>query len=101
MLAIHFTRTELELLVKSVEVAGMSGWPAGDDGIRVQVLRDKLEKNIATLKADTWGGPKGVYHLSREPNLIISYLESGFDLIVSYLTKCGEIGWEKVAKLSL
>ena len=56
MIAIHFTRTELELLVKSVEVAGKSGWPTGDDVVRVNVLRDKLDGNIAKLRADTWQG---------------------------------------------
>ena len=37
MLALNFMRTELELLVKAIEVAGKAGWPTGDDKIRVQV----------------------------------------------------------------
>ena len=39
MITLNFSRTELELLVNAVELAGQTGWPAGDDRVRVQVLR--------------------------------------------------------------
>lgn len=56
MLAVNLSRTELELLVKAVEIAGQTGWPPGDDRIRVNVLRQQLEKAIADLRAQGWQG---------------------------------------------
>ena len=56
MIAVNLTRTELELLVKSVEIAGQSGWPPSDDRVRVQVLRQQLEKAIAAVRAQGWQG---------------------------------------------
>lgn len=56
MIAVNLTRYELELLVKSVEVAGQSGWPPGDDRVRVHVLRQQLEKKIEELRAQNWQG---------------------------------------------
>ena len=54
MIALNFSRTELELLVNAVEIAGLTGWPTGDDRVRVSVLRQKLEKAIADLRAEGW-----------------------------------------------
>ena len=48
MIALNLSRAELELLVKAIEIAGLTGWPTGDDRIRVQVLRQQLEKAIET-----------------------------------------------------
>lgn len=31
MITLNISRTELELLVNAVELAGKAGWPAGDD----------------------------------------------------------------------
>ena len=56
MLAVNLSRTELELLVNAVEIAGQTGWPSGDDRVRVQVLRKQLEKAIADLRAQSWQG---------------------------------------------
>jgi hypothetical protein len=56
MIALNFSRAELELLVKATEIAGLTGWPTGDDRIRVQVLRQQLEKAIADLRAQGWQG---------------------------------------------
>jgi hypothetical protein len=56
MLAVNLSRTELELLVNAVEIAGQTGWPSGDDRVRVQVLRKQLEKAIADLRAQGWQG---------------------------------------------
>jgi hypothetical protein len=56
MIAVNLTRTEIELLIKSVEVAGLSGWPSSDDRVRVQVLRQQLEKKIGELRAEGWQG---------------------------------------------
>ena len=56
MIALNFSRTELELLVNAVELAGQTGWPAGDDRVRVQLLRKQLEKAIADLRAQGWQG---------------------------------------------
>jgi hypothetical protein len=54
MIALNLSRTELELLVNAVEIAGQTGWPTGDDRIRVQVLRQQPEKAIAELRAQGW-----------------------------------------------
>lgn len=51
MLAVNLSRTELELLINAVEIAGQTGWPSGDDRLRVQVLRKQLEKATADLRA--------------------------------------------------
>jgi hypothetical protein len=56
MKALNFSRTELELLVNAVEIAGLTGWPTGDDRVRVNVLREQLEKAIADLRAEGWQG---------------------------------------------
>ena len=56
MIALHFSRTELELLVNAIEIAGQTCWPAGDDRVRVNVLREQLEKAIADLRAQGWQG---------------------------------------------
>ena len=56
MIALNFSRTELELLVNAVEIAGLTGWPTGDDRVRVSVLRQQLEKAIADLRAEGWQG---------------------------------------------
>ena len=56
MLAVNLSRTELALLVKAIEVAGLTDWPQGDDRVRVQVLRKQLEKAIADLRAQGWQG---------------------------------------------
>ena len=56
MIALNFSRAELELLVKATEIAGLTGWPTGDDRIRVQVMRQQLEKAIANLRAEGWQG---------------------------------------------
>ena len=56
MIAIHLSRSELELLVNAVEIAGLSGWPPGDDRLRVQVLRQHLEKKIAEMRSEGWQG---------------------------------------------
>jgi hypothetical protein len=56
MIAINLSRTELELLVHAVEIAGQSGWPPGDDRLRVQVLRQQLEKAITDLHGKGWQG---------------------------------------------
>ncbi len=50
MIAMHFSRTELELLINAAEIAGQTGWPSSDDRVRVQVLRKQLEKAIADLR---------------------------------------------------
>lgn len=51
MIALNLSRAELELLVKATEIAGLAGWPTGDDRNRVQVLKQQLEKAIADLRA--------------------------------------------------
>ena len=56
MIALKLSRAELELLVKATEIAGLTGWPTNDDRIRVQVLRQQLEKAIADLRAQGWQG---------------------------------------------
>lgn len=56
MIALNFSRTELELLVKATEVAGQAGWPQGDDKVRVSVLKQQLEKAIGDLRAQSWQG---------------------------------------------
>ena len=56
MIALHFSRTELELLVNAIEVAGQTCWPTGDDRVRVSVLRNQLEKAISDLQAQGWQG---------------------------------------------
>lgn len=56
MIALNFSRTELELLVKAIEVAGQTGWPQGDDKVRVGVLKQQLEKAITDLRAQGWQG---------------------------------------------
>ncbi len=56
MPAVNLSPAELELLVKATEIAGLTGWPTGDDRIRVQVLRQQLEKAIADLRAQGWQG---------------------------------------------
>lgn len=56
MIAINFSRTELELLVNAIEIAGQTCWPTGDDRVRVNVLRSQLEKAIAELRARGWQG---------------------------------------------
>ena len=35
LIALHFSRTELELLVNAVEVAGQTGCPLGEGRLRV------------------------------------------------------------------
>jgi hypothetical protein len=56
VIAVNLSRTELELLVKAVEIAGQSGWPPGDVMLRVQVLRQQLEKAIGDLCVQGWRG---------------------------------------------
>jgi hypothetical protein len=56
MIALNLSRSELELLVSAVEIAGQSGWPPGDDRLRVQVLRQQLEQKIAELRGQGWQG---------------------------------------------
>ena len=56
MIALHFSRTELELMVKAIEVAGQTCWPNGDDRVRVSVLRSQLEKAIKELQSRGWQG---------------------------------------------
>ncbi|MDP1700100.1 MAG: hypothetical protein Q8L53_03945 [Aestuariivirga sp.] len=56
MIAFHFLCTEIELLVNAAELAGQTGWPAGDDRVRVQVLRKQFEKAIVDLRAEGWQG---------------------------------------------
>jgi len=56
MIALHFSRTELELLVKAIDVAVPTVWPTGDDKLRVTVLKKQLEKAIAELRAQGWQG---------------------------------------------
>jgi hypothetical protein len=56
MIALNFSRTELELLVNAIEIAGQTCWPTGDDRVRVNVLRSLLEKAIADLRAQGWQG---------------------------------------------
>lgn len=56
MIALNFTRTELELLVKAIETAAQSGWPTGDDTVRVSVLKEQLEKAITDLRKEGWQG---------------------------------------------
>ena len=58
MIAFHFSRSELELLVNAIEVAGQTCWPTGDDRVRVNVLRSQLEKAIAELRAQGWQGER-------------------------------------------
>jgi hypothetical protein len=54
MIALNLSRSELELLVNAIEIAGQTHWPTGDDRFRVQVLRQQLEKAIADLRAQGW-----------------------------------------------
>ena len=54
MIALHLSRTELELLVNAIEIAGQTCWPTGDDRIRVNVLRQQLEKAAADVRAQGW-----------------------------------------------
>lgn len=56
MKSIPFTRTELELLVKAIEVANRTGWPTGDDRVRVNALKQQIEGAIAELRKDGWQG---------------------------------------------
>lgn len=56
MIALNFSRTELELLVNAIEIAGQTCWPTGDDRVRVHVLRKQLEKAIAELRSQGWQG---------------------------------------------
>lgn len=56
MIALNLSRTELELLIKATEIAGHTGWPTSDDRLRVQVLKQQLEKAIADLRAQGWQG---------------------------------------------
>ena len=56
MLAVNLSRTEFELLVKAIELAEQAGWPQGDDRVRVNVLKQQLEKAIADLRAQGWQG---------------------------------------------
>ena len=56
MIALKFSRSELELLVSAIEIAGQTCWPTGDDRLRVRVLRKQLEKAIADLRAQGWQG---------------------------------------------
>lgn len=58
MIALHFSRTELELMVNAIEIAGQTSWPTGDDRVRVHVLRSQLEKAIADLKSQGWQGKR-------------------------------------------
>ena len=56
MIAMNFSRAEIELLVNAIEIAGQTCWPTGDDRVRVQVLRKQLEKAIADLRREGWQG---------------------------------------------
>ena len=56
MIALNFSRTELELLVNAIEIAGQTCWPTGDDRVRVNVLRQQLEKAITDLRSQGWQG---------------------------------------------
>lgn len=56
MITIPHTRTELELLLKAIEIARGTGWPSGDDIVRVDVLKQQLEKAVADLRAQGWQG---------------------------------------------
>lgn len=56
MIALNFSRTELELLVNAIEIAGQTCWPTGDDRLRVQVMRKQIEKAIADLRGQGWQG---------------------------------------------
>ncbi len=56
MIALNLSRTELELLIMAIDVAAPSGWPQGDDKVRVSVLKQQLEKAIADLRAQGWQG---------------------------------------------
>ena len=56
MIALNFSRTELELLIKAIDVAVPAVWPTGDDKLRVTVLKKQLEKAIADLRAQGWQG---------------------------------------------
>jgi hypothetical protein len=56
MITLNLSRTELELLVNAIEIAGQTGWPTGDDRVRVNVLRQQLEKAITDLRAQGWQG---------------------------------------------
>ena len=56
MIALNFSRTELQLLIKAIEAEGPIGWSTGDDKLRVNVLKQKLEKAIADLRAQGWHG---------------------------------------------
>ena len=58
MIAINFSRTELELLVRAIDVAVPTVWPTGDDRLRVQVLKKQLEKAIADLRSQGWQGER-------------------------------------------
>ena len=56
MIALTLSRSELELLVNAVEIALQSGWPPGNDRLRVQVLRQQLEMKIGEMRAEGWQG---------------------------------------------
>jgi hypothetical protein len=56
MIALHFSRTELEFLVNAIEIAGLTGWPTGDDRVGVNALRSQIEKAIAELRTQGWQG---------------------------------------------
>ncbi|MFS8120485.1 MAG: hypothetical protein ACMG55_18660 [Microcoleus sp.] len=49
-------RSELELVLKAIEVAEEMGWPSKDDRVKVNVLRKQLEKSLADLRSQGWQG---------------------------------------------
>lgn len=57
MIALNLTRTELEHLLKAIEIAGRSGWPEDrGEEVRVNSLKRQIEASIATLNKDRWQG---------------------------------------------
>ena len=48
MIAVNLSRAELELLVKATEIAGLTGWPTGDDRIRGRYWGSNLRKRLHT-----------------------------------------------------
>ena len=56
MIALHFSRTELELLVNAIEVAGQTCWPNGDDRVRVSSAKPDREsyRRIAKPRLARW-----------------------------------------------
>jgi hypothetical protein len=57
MIALNLSRTELELLVKAIDIAALAGWPPGEgDKVRVSVLKQQIEKKITELRSQGWQG---------------------------------------------